>query len=307
MNNVINTKEEVHLSDVVPQADSPPLVVSREEPGVPAQGRMGNQVLVKHRIQRTIQRWHHNLFDRGLPVKLGLYFHGLEAEHHHDFGKAILCLRGLGYRIATDIEDYLAEPDEQAAWISFDDNYASWYEARSLFDELDIRATFYTNTGVFRDRTTKETRRAFFKRIEHVGEHRSLTTDELRSLRADGHTIGAHTHTHPVLSRISLASAKAEIRTSQQILQEILGEPIRHFAYPYGLRRYFDDRLVDYCKEIGIDTVARAIPAMQHAPEKPYELHRSGWRFDRDAYQNIRDLAVAGHWFERLTGRSAIG
>lgn len=283
---------------VTPFADSPPPDPQPEEPAPSS---------AKRRIQRTIQRWHHNLFDRGLPVKLGVYFHGLEKEYHQAFANSILCLRGLGYRIATDIDDYLQDPNERTAWISFDDNYASWYEARSLFDVLDVRATFYTNTAVFRDRAPREKRRAFFERIEHEGEHRAMTTGEMKALRADGHTIGAHTHTHPVLSRISLASAKAEIRTSQEILQDILGEPIRHFAYPYGLRRYFDDRLVDYCREIGIETIARAIPAMQHAEEKPYELHRSGWRFDRDAYQNVRDLAVAGHWFERVTGRSAVG
>jgi len=238
---------------------------------------------------------------------MGVYFHGIDKEHHGAFSNAILCLRGLGYRIATDINDYLSDPEERAVWISFDDNFASWYEARSMFDRLDIRATFYTNTGVFRDLAPLANRREFFKRIEHAGEHRAMTTGEMKALRADGHTIGAHTHTHPVLSRISLASAKKEIQTSQQILQEILGEPIRHFAYPYGLRRYFDDRLVEFCKDIGIETIARAIPAMQHAPEKPYELHRSGWRFERDAYQNVRDLAVAGHWFERITGRSAVG
>ena len=261
----------------------------------------------KRRVQRAIQRLHHRLLDRGLPVKLGLYFHGLEEEYHARFEGAILCLRGLGYRIAPDIESYLAEPDEQTAWISFDDNYQSWYRARALFDRLDVRATFYTNTSIFRDRAPLEKRRAFFDRIDHPGEPRAMTTGEMQALRDDGHTIGAHTHTHPVLSQISLASAKAEIRTSQEILQEILGEPIRHFAYPYGLRRHFDDRLIDFCKAIGIETIARAIPAMQHAPEQPYELHRSGWRFDRDAYQNVRDLAVAGHWFEGLTGRSAVG
>jgi len=261
----------------------------------------------KRKIQRVIQKWHHRLFDRGLPTKLGLYFHGLEEEHYRLFESAILCLRGLGYRIAPDIESYLANPTEQAAWISFDDNYQSWYRARALFDDLDIRATFYTNTSVFRDRTPVAVRRDFFDRIDHPGEPLAMSTDELVALRGDGHTIGAHTHTHPVLSKISIADAQEEIRVSQEILQEILQEPIRHFAYPYGLRRYFDDRLIDYCKSIGIETIARAIPAMQHADEEPYELHRSGWRYDRDAYRNVRDLAVAGHWFERLTGRSAVG
>lgn len=57
----------------------------------------------------------------------------------------------------------------------------------------------------------------------------------LRSLGRDPLvTIGAHTLTHPVLSRRGDRAAWREIAFCRQALQERLGHPIRHLAYPHG-------------------------------------------------------------------------
>jgi peptidoglycan/xylan/chitin deacetylase (PgdA/CDA1 family) len=100
--------------------------------------------------------------------------------------------------------------------------------------------------------------------------------------------------------------ARAEIRKNKRALEAQTGVPVEHFAYPYGLRRYFDDRLTAYCQSIGLRTVARAIPATQHVPQGPVELHRHAWRFERPFEENLRDVSVEGRYFESLTGRSAV-
>ncbi len=61
-----------------------------------------------------------------------------------------------------------------------------------------------------------------------------LSWDELRSLTRDGIEIGAHTMTHPILTRVSEQEAEHEITTSRWRLEEVLGVPVRHFAYPFG-------------------------------------------------------------------------
>ena len=257
-------------------------------------------------VQRGI-RWVHHRWLRGdLPQRLGVYFHPLEPDAHPAFEAAVARLRAEGYRIAETPEAFLAAPD-RVAWLSFDDNFRSWYAARPLFDRLGVRCTFYTTTGVFRDRASDDDIAAFFETIEHTGEPVTLTTGELQALAADGHTIGAHTHTHPVLSALPHDEAVEEIRRSKACLEGLLGAPVRHFAYPYGMRRYFDDALLAPCRAMGFETVARAIPALQHAPQGPFELHRSGWRFDRSVDANLADFTVDGRLFEKLTGRSAIG
>jgi peptidoglycan/xylan/chitin deacetylase (PgdA/CDA1 family) len=69
-----------------------------------------------------------------------------------------------------------------------------------------------------------------------------LNWDETRSLLAQCITFGAHTHTHPILTRLSPAEAEAEIVTSKRILEAELKQPVRFFAYPNGGPGDFDDQ-----------------------------------------------------------------
>jgi peptidoglycan/xylan/chitin deacetylase (PgdA/CDA1 family) len=66
------------------------------------------------------------------------------------------------------------------------------------------------------------------------GEHRSLNWEEIAEIRKAGFTIGSHTRTHAVLANEEPAKVAAELRGSRQTLEERLGEPIRHLAYPCG-------------------------------------------------------------------------
>ena len=47
-------------------------------------------------------------------------------------------------------------------------------------------------------------------------------------------TIGAHTHSHPVLTRRAPWTVYREMVNSKQKLERILGHGVRHFSYPYG-------------------------------------------------------------------------
>jgi peptidoglycan/xylan/chitin deacetylase (PgdA/CDA1 family) len=62
-----------------------------------------------------------------------------------------------------------------------------------------------------------------------------MTTDMLKHLEALGHEIGAHTHTHTILSTLSDQEAKDEILRSRDELEHILEKAPRFFAYPNGL------------------------------------------------------------------------
>jgi peptidoglycan/xylan/chitin deacetylase (PgdA/CDA1 family) len=57
---------------------------------------------------------------------------------------------------------------------------------------------------------------------------------DVRSLRTSGMEIGAHTATHPILTRLSSANARREINESREYLAGILNEPVSLFAYPNG-------------------------------------------------------------------------
>lgn len=66
------------------------------------------------------------------------------------------------------------------------------------------------------------------------GNKNYLNWDEIRQLKAEGVTIGAHSHTHKHLVDFNLAELKKEIELSNRVFLKELGEIPNLFAYPYG-------------------------------------------------------------------------
>ena len=62
-----------------------------------------------------------------------------------------------------------------------------------------------------------------------------LSASDLRALRAAGHVIGFHTHSHPTsLTRLSREQQANEYATSKWILETILGEKVTTMSHPNG-------------------------------------------------------------------------
>lgn len=61
-----------------------------------------------------------------------------------------------------------------------------------------------------------------------------MTTAQLQALHRSGMEIGAHTVTHPILSRCEPGFACEEIAKGRRTLQEKIDAPVRLFAYPNG-------------------------------------------------------------------------
>jgi peptidoglycan/xylan/chitin deacetylase (PgdA/CDA1 family) len=71
--------------------------------------------------------------------------------------------------------------------------------------------------------------------LDAMCRNAAMTWDEIRDINRDPlTTIGAHTLNHYNLSRLEAHGAEREIVESGRRIAEELGEPIRHFAYPYG-------------------------------------------------------------------------
>jgi peptidoglycan/xylan/chitin deacetylase (PgdA/CDA1 family) len=62
-----------------------------------------------------------------------------------------------------------------------------------------------------------------------------MRPDQVRAMRAHGMDIGAHTVTHPILTRLDGAAAHHEMRDGKRTLESLLGEPVVLFAYPNGV------------------------------------------------------------------------
>jgi peptidoglycan/xylan/chitin deacetylase (PgdA/CDA1 family) len=76
-----------------------------------------------------------------------------------------------------------------------------------------------------------------------------LSWDQLRRLAHEGLTLGSHTRTHPIMTRVTPARMREEIRASQKDLKREIGAAVPIFCYPNGDH---DDSVVSILKDEGI-------------------------------------------------------
>ena len=260
---------------------------------------------MKRLVQAAIRGAHVRLLSRDLPPRLGLYFHDLAERDLLAMEEALRYLHGEGYRACWP-EEIADSGSDRRVFLSCDDNYRSWYLALPTLERLAVPITFYINTEPLRDRSPAEAVSTYYRRLRYEGEPMPLDSAEIRALADAGHRIGAHAHTHRVLSRLPPAEAEEDIRVSKLILEDILGAPVTDFAYPYGMRRHFGPELRAYCRAIGFRTIANAIPGLQHQIQASDSINRTPWRSDRSLGYNLDNLRCDGRWWERATGRSAV-
>jgi peptidoglycan/xylan/chitin deacetylase (PgdA/CDA1 family) len=94
-----------------------------------------------------------------------------------------------------------------------------------------------------------------------------------------------------VLSEIPADAQREEIRQSKSHLEEILGEPVKSFAYPFGAHTEETARIVE---EAGYDCACTTLPDIVWTGSHRYQLPRidvGDWDGDRFA-RHIRQLAL---------------
>jgi len=119
-----------------------------------------------------------------------------------------------------------------------------------------------------------------------------MSWDELQSFSADPLvTIGAHTISHCNLARDSEADARHEMITSRARIEQQLGQPVLHFAYPYGDKSAAASREFALAREIGFRTAVTTRPGMIF-PENAEHLTALPRISLNGNYQNARFLSV---------------
>jgi peptidoglycan/xylan/chitin deacetylase (PgdA/CDA1 family) len=103
-------------------------------------------------------------------------------------------------------------------------------------------------------------------------QHSVLGWDALRRLASESVTLGAHTQTHPLLTRLSLQEAQAEAAGSLQDLKREIGSVLPVFAYPGG---EFNDEVVRSLKRAGFALAFTTSPGVNVLPRADrLRLHR---------------------------------
>ena len=149
------------------------------------------------------------------------------------FGTAMAKLHAAGFR-ALSLRDVLARLRRREALpprafaLTFDDGYRSVYaEAFPVLARYGMSATVFLTPG-------DEARAEPGRRLPSLEGRPMLSWGEIREMHREGIAFGAHTLTHPDLTRLPADRVSREICASQSLIADALGTDVDLFAYPFG-------------------------------------------------------------------------
>jgi len=263
---------------------------------------------MKHILLNILRQLHMLFRKKALPDRIAIYFHELPESYHKKFFDGVKALLDMGY-VTVDAQTYVSEDGpSKRLFISFDDNFEDWHKSLDMMDKLGITSTFYVNSGVFQDRSSQAERTEFMRTIKQPEDKNTLTVEQLREIVARGHTIGCHTHRHPHLASLPQEYWDREISHSREVLERLIDKKVTDFSFPFGMRRDFSKELQAYCVSLGFKTIATGISGQLYTKwHNPFELHRTGWKFDLSLQENLKNLTVDGRLYGLIFGRSVIG
>jgi peptidoglycan/xylan/chitin deacetylase (PgdA/CDA1 family) len=112
---------------------------------------------------------------------------------------------------------------------------------------------------------------------ENTFENVMLSWEEARSMQTDGITFGAHTVTHPILTRVPLEQAEQELTESKRQIEEKLGRSVETIAYPNGQEQDISPAVIDAAKRAGFQAAFSLIAGPSSLAEvrrDPFSIRR---------------------------------
>lgn len=158
-----------------------------------------------------------------------VFLNGLAQLHEH--GYQALDLLDAMQRLS------LGDPvPAHAVVLTFDDGYKSVYdEAFPILQRYGMSATIFLTVGTDRASTSS-------RRLPTLCGRPMLSWGEIREMARSGIRFGAHTLTHPDLTKSTPEQIEAEIAESKAIIEDALGMAVPCFAYPFGrYNRHIED------------------------------------------------------------------
>jgi peptidoglycan/xylan/chitin deacetylase (PgdA/CDA1 family) len=145
------------------------------------------------------------------------------------FREHVRYIRGK-FNVVTFAEALEMKADTEAARdtlvLTLDDGYLdNFTNAAPILEDCGLKACFFLTTDLI-DAAPDG------RPVE--GDFPGMTWEQACELRRRGFEVGVHTRSHPNLARLPLEEARREILSAKARTEEMLGEPVRYFAYPGG-------------------------------------------------------------------------
>jgi peptidoglycan/xylan/chitin deacetylase (PgdA/CDA1 family) len=149
--------------------------------------------------------------------------------------------------------------------ITFDDGLADFLlNAMPILAKFGFPATLYVTSGHVG--STAEW-------LAHLGQgdRPMLTWRQIADLANAGIEIGAHSVSHPQLDLIGIEEARRQIIGSRDAIEDMIGRPVRSFAYPHGYSTRATRQMVS---DAGLRAACGVRHALSSSREDPFQLSR---------------------------------
>ena len=106
--------------------------------------------------------------------------------------------------------------------------------------------------------------------------YKMLSWKEINEMKDNNISFGCHTVSHRDLTKIQPIQIKEEILHSKVLIEEKINKPVVFFAYPYGEKKYFNDRVIKILKENGFLCACTKINGTNEDCDDLFYLRRNG-------------------------------
>jgi len=118
--------------------------------------------------------------------------------------------------------------------------------------------------------------------VKEPRESYNLTWAQVKEMSDQGIFFGAHTLTHPILTRVNLGDAEHEVSESKATIESHTGKPVHGFCYPNGTESDFNDDIIGILKKHGFRYAVTTIWGFNHIGSDRFKLNRVGPNCDDD-------------------------
>lgn len=203
----------------------------------------------------------------------------------HQLDQQLAYLKEKGFRSVdplTVLNDATSDPEKSKrnVVLTFDDGYLDFTtHALPLLQKYGFTATMMLISDRIGETNVWDEGKA-----EQVP---LMAPNEIREAQAAGITFGSHSKTHPALGRIEESEARSEVTDSKSALEDLLGEPVKIFTFPYGS---YSQAVQDAVAEAGYEA-AFSIEDRRHG------------RFNLTRVDGVKANGAGFNWKFRISGR----